>query len=272
MELVRTVTLERPEPEEMQSSKKQRRGSKKYAQRRAYSKSSMPMAIRNRGTPDGYYELPVRTLFKLYCNSTTGLWNTDQGTGAQIGLTGYRGFGIGTSLDAVRIDLGEGGSATSVTLTVPGFSELQAVFDLCKIADMQVDYWWTTDPRELTTAAHGYMDMYTVVDPNDTNPPANLGNIMQYSKVTRIPSNAQNIVKQKFKPYIRTVAGTSAEESGTASTVALAQPSTYIQCAKPGIFHFGVRGWVDIPPNAPTAVQTYLNILVTQVRRYKIGK
>lgn len=260
--------------QEMPAAKKQRKGSfskQKYGTGRKNYKSSVPMAIRNRGTPDGYYELPVRQLFKLYCNTSTGIWNTDQSTGASVGLTGYRGFGISSTLDSVRVSLGEGAFLANIDLTVPGFSQLQGVFDLCKISDMEVHYWWTTDPRELTTSGHGYFDMYTVTDPNNVDPPAALSDIMQYSKVNRIPSNAQNIVKQKFKPHIRAVAGSENFETGTSTTVALAQPSTYIQTAKPGVAHFGVRGWVDIPSAAITCV-TYLNILVIQNRRYKIGK
>lgn len=252
-------------------TKKARRGSKNVA-RRANYKSSVPMAIRNRGTPDGYYELPVRVLFKVYANTSTGLWNTDQSTGASIGLTGYRGFGISSQLDSVRMSLGEGAFSANIDVSVPGYSELQNVFDLVKISDMEVHYWWTTDPRELTTSGHGYFDMYTVTDPNNVDPPANLGTVMQYSKVHRVPSNAQNIVKQKFKPYIRAVAGTENFDTGTSTTVAVAQPSTYIQTSKPSVAHLGVRGWVDIPPSATTTCVTYLNVLVVQKRRYKIGK
>lgn len=252
-------------------AKKARRGSKNVVRRTNY-KSSVPMAIRNRGTPDGYYELPVRVLFKLYANTSTGLWNTDQSTGQAIGLTGYRGFGISSQLDTIRFSLGEGAYSANIDVAVPGYTELQSVFDLCKISDMEVSYWWTTDPRELTTSAHGYFDMYTVTDPNNVDPPANLGTVMQYSKVHRIPSNAQNIIKQKFKPYIRAVAGTENFETGTSTTVALAQPATYIQSSKPSVAHLGVRGWVDIPTGAVTTCVSYLNVLVTQKRRYKIGK
>lgn len=266
------VTLGETQPLDMQPSKKQRKGSFKYASGRKNYKSSVPMAIRTRGTPSGYYELPVRVLFKLYANTSTGLWNTDQTTGQALGLTGYRGFGISSSLDAVRFSLGEGGYSANIDVTVPGFSELQSVFDLCKINDMEVHYWWTTDPRELTTSAHGYFDMYTVTDPNNVDPPANLGTVLQYSKVNRIPSNAQKIVIQKYNPYIRAVAGAENFETGTATTVALSQPSTYVQTSKPAVAHMGVRGWVDIPPNAVTTCVSYLNVLVIQKRRYKIGK
>lgn len=274
MEESQTATWDLELSQEMERpSKKQRRGSyKKYGAARKNYKSSVPMAIRTRGTPSGYYELPVRVLFKIYANTSTGLWNTDQSSGAALGLTGYRGFGISSHLDSVRLSLGEGAFAANIDVTVPGFAEIQNVFDLCKISDMEVSYWWTTDPRELTTQSHGYFDMYTVTDPNNADPPANLGTILQYSKVNRIPSNAQRIVKQKFSPYIRAVAGTENFDTGTATTVAVAQPSTYIQTNKPAVAHLGVRGWVDIPPNAQTACVTYLNILVTQNRRYKIGK
>lgn len=263
------VIFSETQPLEMPVAKRQRRGSKNAPRRNI--RSAIPMAIRTRGTPAGYYELPVRVLFKIYANTSTGLWNTDQSTGASVGLTGYRGFGISSSLDAVRVSLGEGAYSANIDLSVPGFSELQNVFDLCKITDQEVHYWWTTDPRELTTSAHGYFDMYTVTDPNNVDPPANLGTVMQYSKVHRIPSNAQKIVVQSYKPHIRSVAGSENFETGTSTTVAVSSPSTYIQTAKPAVAHFGVRGWCDIP-SQPTTCYSYLNILIVQKRRYKIGK
>lgn len=273
MEESQTATWDLELSQEMERpSKKQRRGSyKKYGAARKNYKSSVPMAIRTRGTPSGYYELPVRVLFKLYCNTSSGLWNTNQSDASPIGLTGYNGFGISSTLDSVRISLGNGTISANVDQAVPGFAELQNVFDLCKITEQEIQYWWTVDPREMPTGSHGYFDMYAVEDPNNVDPPANVNTVLQYSKVTRIPSSGQGIVKQRYKPHIRAVAGSENYETGTSTTVGISQPSTYLQTSKPGVAHFGVRGYCDIPTNATTCV-AYLNILVVQKRRYKIGK
>lgn len=258
--------------EDMPPSKKQRKYSKDYGKRKAY-KQSLPMAIRTRGTPDGYYEIPVKTLIKLYANTSTGLWNTNQSTGAPSGGTGYRGFGISLNLDQVNFHLGEGSISSTIAVSVPGFTELQQVFDLCKISDVKVEYWWVNQSPDLSTTAGNYggYDMYVTEDVNNVDPPNLLEKIMQYSKVKRIRGTENRTFTQSFKPHMRVVAGSSDDETGFTGTLALSQPASYIQTNKPGVAHFGVRGFVDLPTAANARIG-YLNVCITQVRRYKMSR
>lgn len=257
---------------EMPPLKKYKRSRKNYGQRKV-SKPSLPMAIRTRGTPDGYYEIPVRTLIKLYANTSTGLWPTTQSTGAPSGTTGYRGFGMSFNLDYVNFILGEGSAASTISVPVPGFTELQQVFDLCKIADVKVDYWWVNQSPDMsaTSGNYGGFDMYVTEDCNNVDPPNALEKIMQYSKVKRIRGTENRTFTQSFKPHMRLVAGASDDETGFTGTLAMAQPSAYVQTNKPGVAHFGVRGFVDIPTGANSRIG-YLNVCVTQLRRYKISR
>ena len=266
-------TLEEEEmPSVYQPKKKQRKGSfKKYGAARKNNRVSLPMAIRNRGTPAGYYEIPVRQLIKVYCNTSTGLWDTNQSTGVPIGLTGYRGLGLSCTLDATRLSLGEGSYSVNMDVSVPGFTELQSVFDLCKISDIAVEMWWTHDMREMSPSNYGNFDMFYAEDPNNVDPPANVGTVLQYSKVIRYEGNGQKKSYYKMKPHIRAVAGSENFETGTSTTVGISQPSTYIQTSKPSVAHFGLRGFLDIPTGA-TSTTSQLNILVIQTRRYKISK
>lgn len=257
--------------QEMPVAKRQRRGSKN--ERRKYGKPAMPMAIRNRGTPSGYYEIPVRQLIKMYANTSTGLWNTAQNTGAQIGTTGYRGFGMCFELDQTYLNLGEGSVGATIYSLVPGFAELQSVFDLCKISDIAIECWWTNQESDLSAGtAYGGFDMYVTEDPNDAGPPANLGTVMQYTNVTRMQGDTSKVYRKKIKPHVRVSMGGFADlDSSTSTTLGGVVPSTYVQTVKPAVTHMGFKGWVDIPTSASGRAQT-LNILVTQTRRYKMSR
>ena len=76
--------------------------------RTSYPVTKIPRAIRTRGTPEGYYEIPVTIYRKVYFNMSTGVWPTNQSTGAQIGVTGYSGFGIANQLDNSHMFFGNG--------------------------------------------------------------------------------------------------------------------------------------------------------------------
>lgn len=256
--------------QDMPAMKRQRRNSKNA---RRSKKVSIPLAIRNRGTPSGYYEIPVRTLIKIYGNTSTGLWNTTQTTGAPSGLTGYRGFGIMTYLDYVRVSLGEGSTSANIDVTIPGYAQLQAVFDEVKIAEMEIQYWYTNNVRDSVqgTGNYGAVDIFTTVDTNGIEPPSLIDEIMQYSNVKRITGDGNRLVTQKWKPTIRIDGATADTEAATGSTNGVVQPSTYIMTSKPAVAHYGVRGWVDVSTASTSHIYS-LNILVKQVRRYKMNK
>ena len=106
--------------------------------RRKRSKRRVPRAIATRGTPDGYYEIPVRVFWKLYVNTSTGAYVTDPVTGVQSGATGYQGIVVSYDYSSVTVDLGNGAFSAVNIINIPGVSELQSVFDLCKM--YRVDY------------------------------------------------------------------------------------------------------------------------------------
>lgn len=88
--------------------------------RRRYAKSKIPLAIKTRGTPSGYYEIPVRTLTRIYVNTSSGMWQTNQTTGGSVGLTGYQGISFSSTLDAFATYLGAGSISASIFNSTPG--------------------------------------------------------------------------------------------------------------------------------------------------------
>ena len=253
-------------------AKRQRRGSKNARIGKSY-KPAMPMALRTRGTPAGYYEIPVRQLIKIYSNTSTGFWDTTQGTGAPIGARGWRGMGISFELDNTYVNLGEGSVSATVAVAVPGFAELQSAFDMCKIADIEVEMWWTNQQDSNSTAtSYGGFDLFVAEDPNNVDCAANIGTIMQYMNVKRMQGDSNRTFKFKIKPHVRSsLGGFADQDSSTSTTLGGCIPSTYVQTTKPAVTHMGYRGWVDIPQSATARTQT-LNILVTQTRRYKMSR
>lgn len=257
---------------DMPVAKRQKKNPKYSKYGKKNYKPSMPVAIRTRGTPDGYYEIPVRQLIKLYCNTSSGFWDTNQTTGASAGVTGYKGFGMSFSLDNTQVYLGNSGIAVGISNSVPGFAQLQAVFDMCKIVDVEIATWWTNQQDANSTGtSYGGFDFYIAEDPNNDDPPTSIGEIMQYQKVKRFYGTSNQTFKYKIKPHIRTSVGADDIETGTSTTLGGVQPSTYIQTTKPAVSHLGFRGYLDIPTAAAARVQT-LNILVTQTRRYKMSR
>lgn len=267
------VTQELPSySEEMPSyGKKSRRRSRKVIK--------VPRAIATRGTPDGYYEIPVHSYTKIFLAGNQGFYNTDQITGA-VGALGGAGFGYYTSLDNEYFLLGGFGVYQTITKAVPGFSSIQAVFDNCKISEIRMEYWFTTTNSSATTfeytaagdvlrsAGVDLPELWLTEDQNNANPGNNMDDICQYSKLLCVRQNSQSY-KMKFRPHIRDDVGTAGDESGTTTTLAAAVPSTYIQTAKPAAAHFGVRGFLNISNTATVAQQGYLHIKTTQIRRYK---
>jgi len=231
----------------------------------------IPRAIQTRGTPQGYYEIPVRHLFRLYGNSSSGVWNTNQTTNAAIGVIGYGGFAYYSQYDAAYINLGNGGISASVIQTIPDTSATTALFDLCKISDIEVEFWVSNPAREMSTTAgtFGAIEVYVVQDTNDAIPPNNLQGVLDRTKVLRVVPDGRKY-KMSFKPYI-TMDASSNDGAASTSTIALASPSTYFRTDRPSVSHFGFKGWV-VTPSDGTATSYSLNMLVTQKRRLKMNQ
>lgn len=239
--------------------------------RRYAKKRSVPRALLTRGTPKGYYEIPVTVYRKLYYNMSTGVWPTTQTTGAQTGLTGYQGFALGTDLSTSKMWLGNGAFSASINVTVPGFAELQACFDECKIHRIDYEFWFQNQGADTALGSSTLQqsaNMFIVEDPNNLDPPASLGTILQYAKVHRVVGDLTRPKKITLYPKIRLDAGSASDETGTTTTLAVTAPATYCQSAKPAVEHFGLRGWFDTC-SVLNGQFGYIGIKETQYRRYK---
>lgn len=255
--------------EEMPQPKRQRRGSKQY--RRYGSVVKVPKAIQTRGTPNGYYEIPFRQLFRLYGNTSTGLWNTNQTTGAAVGATGYQGVAYNAQLDNSNLYFGSGGISATITTPVADFASVQNLFDLCKISQIEVEFWITNPAREQNSTALGVgsIEMYVCADYNEAVPPSTLAQVIDRSTVLRVSPDGRKY-KMSFKPYqVLDASNNAGEISG--STVSLAQPATYCRTDRPAVSHYGFKIYVPTLPDYDNRLYM-LNILITQKRRYKMNQ
>lgn len=231
--------------------------------------SRVPKAIATRGTPDGYYEIPVTIYRKVYFNMSTGLWTTDPYTGVQSGATGYNGFGIGSTLDTSFMFLGTGGN---VNVAVPGFTEMQTVFDECKIARIHYEVWVSGQAHENGSVLRQAPNIWITTDPNSIDPPTNLQTLLQYANLKCVKGDINNPTKFTLYPKLRVDVAADGAEASTATSSAASDSSKYISMAKPGAFHFGLRGWFETNAGMAEAYLGYLCIKETQIRRYKRTK
>lgn len=251
-------------------------GFQRRVRRRNNARKSMSIApiLRTRGTPRGYYELPATICHKLAYYTTAGFVSTNNVTGAATFIGGYQGLGYATTLDSSTFYGGGTPAAWTQAVAVPNFTSLQAVFDQCKIAMIEVEFYFMSQPVESQTGSTGFpfVELLIVEDPNNADPPASMDEVLQYSKVyrCRLTSDCKS-TKVRFRPYLRYDVGSLIDESATSTTLAANQPSTYLQCAKPGAAHLGLRMWLNLATSAATYYGT-LGITIKQTRRYKIAK
>lgn len=234
-------------------------------------KTRVPRAIRTRGTPDGYYEIPVTVYRRIYFNLSTGLWETNPYTAVTAGSTGYNGFGLGTQLDTSQMLLGNGSASAVISVTVPGFAQLASVFDECKISRIDYEFWVAGQAAALGGALYQAPTIWVAVDGNGIDPPGTLDTLLQYSSLKCIKGDINNSTKITVYPKIREEAASDGGEFSTAVTSSVMRSSTYMSTAKPAALHFGLRGWFETTNPASTTVG-YLCIKETQYRRYKVAK
>lgn len=232
-------------------------------------KSSVPRAIAMRGTPKGYYEIPVTNVYKLYCNTSTGIWDTNQDTGAPVGLTGYRGLCINGSLSDINIALGEGSTSANLTLSVPGFANLQGAFDLCKIARWDVTFAFENQGDNLGASTPAAMQYHFAKDLNSFVPPASRSATLEYGSVRSIGAGMPSKATISFQPYMTMDANTIGAGS---TTQGVNSPSAYCLTDSPGVAHRGIIGWLDAAQPSGTAKVGYLYVTIRQIRRYKISR
>ena len=239
-------------------SKSQRRRSNSYSKNPIRSmvarKARVPRAIRTRGTPDGYYEIPVTVYRKIYFNQSTGLWVTDPTTGVSSGSNGYNGFGMGTQLDTSQFLLGNGAVSASIQVGVPGFAELQNVFDECKISRIDYEFWIASEAPALGGTSYTCPSVWVAIDNNGIDPPSNLNQLLQYGSVRCLKGDIHHPTRLTVFPKIREDASSDGAEMSTAVTSSVCRPSTYTMTAKPGVLHYGVRGWFETTQPVSTLV------------------
>lgn len=251
---------------EMQAYKKRRLNRQQPRKYGAIVK--VPRAIKTRGTPDGYYEIPTRQLFRMYTTSSSGVWNTNQTTNAAIGVTGYNGFAYYSQYDNSYINVGNGGISATIAQSVTDATSAGNLFDLCKISEIELEVWITNYAHESsgTVGKYGAIELYIAQDTNDAVPPNAVSDILDRSRCLRVTPDGRRY-KMKFAPYISSDVSSN-DGAASTSTLSVSQPSTYFRCARPAVSHFGFKGWVVTPSDA--TVQLYsVNILVTQKRRFK---
>lgn len=235
-------------------------------------RSRIPRAVRTRGTPDGYYEIPVTVYRRLYFNMSTGLFVTDPYTGALSGSNGYNGFGLGTQLDTSQCLLGNGAVSATVQVTVPGFSELQAVFDECKVYRIDYEFWVSSQASETGSASGQTPNIWIAPDYNGIDPPGALTTLLQYSKLKCVKGDINHPLKITIYPKIREDASSDGAEMSTAATSSVMRSAAYMSTAKPAALHYGLRGWFETNTNMAQVDTGFLMIKETQHRRYKIAK
>jgi len=247
-----------------------RMASQPYRSRRSY-KSRVPRSISTRGTPSGYYELPVRVFWKLYVNTSTGAFNTDPVTGVQSGATGYQGISLSFDYSQVYIDLGNGGFASNIAVNIPGVTDLQSVFDLCKIYRVDYEFWWANGLNQSPTVANaaGGPELWIANDQAGAPPPGSQVTVLQYGDVTRMHSDPTRKFKKTLYPKQRVYLGTTPDPSGNAGVLGGSQASTYFETDKPSVRHTGMIGWFNLPQNHTTTQLYYLNCMMTMYRRFK---
>lgn len=229
----------------------------------------VPRAIATRGTENGYYEMPDHALIRLYGNTSTGLWDTNQTSGAPTGATGYQGFGFCSDIGLCQVNLGVGSTSATVFKDFTDYNLKCAMFDMVKIHSIEVEFWVTNEPSTLSSSnVYSAPELWIAKDLTDATPPASGEDMFPYSDCTRVVLDPTKTFKMSFKPYIKTEASTTATDTGTSYTPGISQPSTYLNTSVLPIKHFGFKGWVFCPTTM--ASQTYsINMKVRRICRWK---
>lgn len=237
-------------------------------------KMAIPKAIKTRGTPGGYYEIPVQNRFITGTNKS-GMLVTNQ-TDYTTSGSAYQGGAMWWTLSDVNQNFGSGGIVTSQGISVPGLASLQSVFDQCKVAYIDVEVRFNLAPREISnTTAFYNPTLYIVVDPDDGVPPTDLNSVLQYQKVYRVCCNDfyNKPVKIRVYPKVRLDIGATSDEGGSTTTLTGSTNAMYMDIDRPLGAMFGLKYWLDVP--GTTSVTDMFGQIVwdiKQMRRYKISK
>ena len=162
----------------------------------------VPRPIRVRGTPKGYYEIPVTVYRRVYFNASTGLWPTNPYTAGTSGSTGYNGFALNTAFDTSNMPLGNGVIAANIAVAVPGFANIQGVFEEGKIARIHYEFWVAGQAQDIGTTLAQAPNIFIVQDNNNSDPPGSLDEILQYSNVRMVVGDIHRPTKMTVYPRV----------------------------------------------------------------------
>jgi len=251
------------------SSKYSAASKKRYASKsKRYIKSKIPRAIQTRGTPAGYYEIPVTSLTRVFYTTDSGFWNTDQINGTVTGTVGWNGFCWTTTLSDTIMSFGNGSNVFTITQAVPGYSGPQNSFDLVKISHVSMEIQFVNSMHDATVNNTGGVYLSCAYDPNDRDPPATESAILQYSNLKTLTNGNIKTIKLEFTPAINEVIA----DSNNNGSVSGYQTSQYVNTAANGVSHRGVIGWLSNFANSGTNYKGYVMFKITQTRRYKLNK
>lgn len=212
----------------------------------------------------------ARVFHKIYWNMSTGLWETNQSTGASVGATGYNAIAFASTLDTSIQFLGSGG--VNNNQTIPNFAECQALFDAAIIDKIEYEFWFANQPHLSGSTSIDSPELIMVEDYDSVDAAATLNELLQYQKYHRItPNTTGKKYKITLYPRVRYSLGADGSEAGTATTLAGSQKATWQDAQKPGAYHMGLRGWFNTNSSSSAALG-YLHIMETQYRRFKNTK
>lgn len=224
---------------------------------------SVPRAIRTRGTPDGYYEIPCTQLIRVRCTTSTGFWNTNQSTLAGVGGTGYKGMALLFKYDGITVNLGVDNTVIdSFGSSTPDIASLQAVFDEVKIAKIRVECWTNVATGTLANSSAFSAEIWSSVDQNDAFPPGL--NIQEYSKSKRFLPDRVNSVT--FTPNM--VLNTTSDNGSGASDTAGVVTNGYFKLGQSNSL-YGIKFFNWLPYEPDGADVYYFHMKITQTRRYR---
>lgn len=258
----------------------QSQGSERPAKRRRLSNRSssrmvvkVPRAIRTRGTPAGYYEIPVRIYRKIYWNASTGFYNTDQTTGAYSGVTGYRGLSLACLHDTAYAFIGEGSTSATMQNTIGNAADLGTVFDQVKIVKTSFEFKFTNDVPAANAAASDLPEFFVFQDTSDCIPPTSRVEILQYQRCKNITAATGKRLKVSVTPTIELAANTTSTDASATSAGSVVQPAPYMSTGGSNTVQLRqLKCWLDVSSGSTNNSFGYLHIIETQIRRYKMTK
>ena len=200
---------------------------------------------------------------RFYFNTSSGIFVTDQTTGAPTSAQGYKGLGIRFTDDEVIVHFGENAITTTSSIAIPNATELNNVFDECKTARVHMQYWVANQTVGGHTSTGYDPEFWAVVDTNDAFPP-NQDIIQGYAKNTRILTD--RVTNMSFVPSLQVDA---AADAGTGATTAAGlQMNGYIRTGSNASL-LGSKIYYWLPYTSTSTYVGYLNIKIVLVRRYK---